>query len=226
MERSEMRERRPRISSLAKTGRKRPYAGYERSVARMERSVIRVSSTRISCGLRSSGREKPRPLAVEHHAGQAAGQDRAGIDVDPVRQAFRGLDWRMAMHNDLPEIHRTEQEFLADPHEVVGLLAVERYAWPHAGVAHEVRPNAGRELEREQKSLVRLRHGGRERARRFKIALVVLKVLDRHTVGLHRLEPAVAPPERADQRIAQEFQQKVLVVAFERDVVRRERIAR
>ena len=63
-------------------------------------------------------------LSFQHNACQSPGRKRAGIDIDPVGAHFRFQCRAMAMHDDLAEIHRTIEKFIADPQQILFALAV------------------------------------------------------------------------------------------------------
>src|SRR3954462_6647828 len=92
-------------------------------------------------------------IALDCEQGQVAGRVSAGVDVDPVRADIRDADRGMAVDDIFAEASFGLEEFLADPEQILLLLAFQSYAWLDTGVhKEEVATREGRaELLKKRK---------------------------------------------------------------------------
>ena len=77
---------------------------------------------------------------LEYGARQPSGGEGTGIDINPVRQYFGPLGWRMPVNDDLAEIYRAFQKLIPNPQKVIDTLAFQSYARTNAGMAEEIFP--------------------------------------------------------------------------------------
>src|SRR5215467_2161053 len=94
------------------------------------------------------GRQKANALRFEGSACQPPGHEGAGVDIDSIRAHVGLLDRSVAVHHDFPEVGATVEERLANPQEVVAVLALERDAGPDPGVAEKIPAHCQRQPER------------------------------------------------------------------------------
>src|SRR5262245_46070055 len=95
--------------------------------------------------------EKPAALAFQYGAGQPSGGIGSRIHPDAIRAQDRLSCGGVAMNNNLPEIGGRAQKFLADAHQILGLLPGERQAGPYACMDEEVVSNLERQLQAVEK---------------------------------------------------------------------------
>ena len=86
----------------------------------------------------SAGSTEQDIIIFENCAGEPAGRERAGIQIDSIGMDFRLAYRRMTMDHDLSEVALVKQEFLPDQQEVVGALFGQGYGGSDARVNEKV----------------------------------------------------------------------------------------
>ena len=61
---------------------------------------------------------------IQRDAGQAAGCERAGIDIDSIGQHLRLINRRVPVHDDLSEIHFAVEKLITNPQQIFVALLV------------------------------------------------------------------------------------------------------
>src|SRR5262245_27158629 len=99
-------------------------------------------------------REKPRtnlrparvqetPLVFfQNKAGQAAGRIRGRVNSDPIGANFWHYRRRVTVHDEFSVLRLAREERISDGQQIFAILAVERHARPHPGMAEKVITNS------------------------------------------------------------------------------------
>ena len=80
------------------------------------------SITRQYCLGHSARSNENSPIGLQDETGQPSGRISSGVDIDAVRTDVWFLGGCMAVNDNLSEILFVQQEFLADPKQIVFVL--------------------------------------------------------------------------------------------------------